>query len=493
MKLAIISTAILLAGLASALGSHQDYPSARREHLKPRRKHYQLFVLDLNAQPHLPTLQAAISAAEEAGLNLDNIQGNLPPRIGMKKELFYFFGIAHPADFKSKLATQILPLITTTTQLLRVDTQPITAINIGFSQTGLIAMNITESLNDPLFSQGQFAGLKDLGDRGPADWVPEFAGTTIHGVLPFASDTEDNISNAVSNLESTLGDTITKIYSLKGASRPGSEEGHEHFGFQDGISNPAIIGFTADPKPGKLITDPDAILLNLGRCRPAWSKEGSFLAFRQLKQFVPEFNKYLADNALEVPGLSAQQGSDLLGARVTGRWKSGTPIDLSPLFDDPELGANASRNNDFNYAHPGENIRTDQSRCPFGAHLRKVRPRAAGGIPEETVNTMMRAGIPYRPEVGEDEAASDTTSVERGLAFVSYQSDLSAGFAFIQQHWSDDEAFPIPGTGLDALIGRPSFGKDPNTPRVFADFVISRGGEYFFTPSLSAIATIISV
>jgi deferrochelatase/peroxidase EfeB len=56
--------------------------------------------------------------------------------------------------------------------------------------------------------------------------------------------------------------------------------------------------------------------------RPDWAKGGSFLVFRQLKQLVPEFNKFLTDNPIVMPNLTLQQGSDLLGARMVGRWKS---------------------------------------------------------------------------------------------------------------------------------------------------------------------------
>ena len=55
--------------------------------------------------------------------------------------------------------------------------------------------------------------------------------------------------------------------------------------------------------------------------RPAWAVGGSFLAFRQLEQRVPEFNKYLLDNAPAGEG-SLQSRADLLGARMVGRWKS---------------------------------------------------------------------------------------------------------------------------------------------------------------------------
>jgi hypothetical protein len=60
--------------------------------------------------------------------------------------------------------------------------------------------------------------------------------------------------------------------------------------------------------------------------RPDWALDGSFLAFRYLKQLVPEFNKFLTEHPLPVPVPSAPgdpTGADLLGARLVGRWKSG--------------------------------------------------------------------------------------------------------------------------------------------------------------------------
>ncbi|KAJ7743528.1 hypothetical protein B0H14DRAFT_2542129 [Mycena olivaceomarginata] len=301
MKLSLVTVpTFLFAGLGSALDSRRDSAPTlthSRGAVKPRR--ISSLLINPDAQPDLPTVQAATAAASSAGLNLDDIQGDI--LIGMKKnqELFYFFSIADVADFKSKLASDILPLITTTTQLLSVSTQPITALNIAFSSSGLNALNVTDSLGDSAFAGGQFADLSNLGDPGSTNWVPEFAGTGIHGVSLFASDTVDNIDAAVSSLESDLGNSITKVYYLQAAARPGSEAGHEHFGFFDGISNPAVNGFTASPMPGQFVADAGSILLNeIGDAvtRPVWARDGSFLVFHQLQQLVPEFNEFLTDN-----------------------------------------------------------------------------------------------------------------------------------------------------------------------------------------------------
>ncbi|KAF8511059.1 hypothetical protein BU17DRAFT_97522 [Hysterangium stoloniferum] len=131
--------------------------------------------------------------------------------------------------------------------------------------------------------------------------------------------------------------------------------------------------------------------------------------------------------------LTHEQGAALLGARMFGRFKSGAPIDLTPRFDDSALGSDPTRNNDFNFMPPGMNVTLDQTRCPFSAHIRKTNPRS------EITPSCARAS-PSGPELTPDEIALKTTSIDRGLAFVSYQSDLSAGFRFQQQVWADNTA-----------------------------------------------------
>jgi hypothetical protein len=78
--------------------------------------------------------------------------------------------------------------------------------------------------------------------------------------------------------------------------------------------------------PGQSVLNPGAIFVeetgSTVTTRPAWAKDGSFLVFHQLEQLVPKFNKFLTDNPIVEDGLTAQQGSDLLGARMVGRWKS---------------------------------------------------------------------------------------------------------------------------------------------------------------------------
>ncbi|KAF8509633.1 hypothetical protein JB92DRAFT_2945325 [Gautieria morchelliformis] len=319
-----------------------------------------------------------------------------------KVESFWFFTITDAPQFQTALSQEIHDRITTTSQMLDVSNEPTTAVNIAFSQKGLLALGVEEPLDDSDFTSGQAADATALGDPGTGNWVQAFTGNSpdIHGVFLLASDSTDNINSELAELQLILNNCATEVYRLDAAARPGDQEGHEHFGYMDGISQPGVEGFTTNPVPGQTVIPAGMILLGENGdtgTRPDWAKDGSFLAFRQLKQFVPEFNKFITDNPLPVPGLTSEQGSELLGARIFGRWKSGAPVDLAPLFDDPVLAADPNRNNNFTYAHPGANILSDQTNCPFSAHTRKTAPRADFD-PVNTANHIIRASIPYGPE-----------------------------------------------------------------------------------------------
>nr|AVJ41190.1 dye-decolorizing peroxidase [Irpex lacteus] len=457
-------------------------------------------------QPPLPTIaQVQSTSAGNDSLPFENIQGDI--LVGMKKdkEKFVFFHINNATAFKSVLKTYAPANITSVATIIGpVANQPLAFVNLAFSHAGFGALNVTDDLQDTAFSDGQFKDSPNLGDD-TSTWEEAFKGTNVDGVFLIGSNDESITAQYRDDLNAKFGDAWTIVYDLDSAARPGNEKGHEHFGYLDGISNPTIPGF-GTPHPGQAVVDPGIIFTGRSKDpvmnRPSWALDGSFLVFRKLKQLVPEFNKYVLDNALQnqAGNLTVEEGAELLGSRMFGRWKSGAPIDLSPDFDDPALGNDIERNNNFNYSHPGSDLATDQTRCPFTAHIRKTNPRdlEGQGLFGDTFHAI-RAGTPYGPEVTDYEASSNTTTIDRGLAFVEYQSVIGNGFRFQQQAWANNPRFPFSKgpsiqLGLDPVIGqgspRETFGLDPrNASESFTvpQVIISNGGEYFFSPSITAI------
>jgi deferrochelatase/peroxidase EfeB len=102
---------------------------------------------------------------------------------------------------------------------------------------------------------------------------------------------------------------------MVGQTSPGSNLPTPNVFFFSGISIPAIKGFDK-PLPGQTEVDPKVFLFGQEGSPeglPEWSKDGTFLAFRQLEQLVPEFDKFLSDNPIDLPGLDREKGSELLG------------------------------------------------------------------------------------------------------------------------------------------------------------------------------------
>ena len=186
-------------------------------------------------------------------------------------------------------------------------------------------LGINDNLGDTFFSAGQLAdasaadGIADPGTPRPDGtvdpaWDPVFK-QTIHGCFLITGDSHVTITARVAELETILLGTINNLAIIRGNVRPGAQAGHEHFGFQDGVSQPPVIGFNK-PNKGEVPTQPGIFLLGEPGDvvkRPTWAKDGSFLVFRKLKQLVPEFHDFLAKNPIPDPGLTPAQGSKLLG------------------------------------------------------------------------------------------------------------------------------------------------------------------------------------
>ncbi|TFK64362.1 Dyp-type peroxidase [Pluteus cervinus] len=478
----------------------------------------------------------------ESTLNLDNIQGDILSGLPKKALTNYYFKITDAAVFKKDMKA-FIPQITTTTKAkqhretiegfkiqrkIRLfeshsDLGPALAINvgvnIGFSKSGHAALGIDIGSHNKSFALGQAddaigkgthdgEGLNDpeISGGGKPDWDKEFL-EPIHGFFLIAGDSDTSIKTKIGEIETAFKDSISKVHSVSGK---GLHDKKEHFGFRDDISNPAIEGFhqvtTTYPKAVK----PGVILLghpgdpNVSQ-HQGWIKDGSFLVFRYLHQKVPEFNKFLIDNAInaQAEGSSVQDSIDLLGARMFGRWKSGTPIDVVPFVKNDEVAHNPDRVNSFRFSDERE----IQKLCPMAAHIRKTMPRDDRSDEIVDRSRIMRRGIPFGDPVTHTELSSEKSDPQkpRGLIFHCYQSSIEWGFRFIQITWANNPRFPLRDgeeretlPGIDPIIGqrkvveeRKMSGLNPHNAKVelkFPDpFVVPRGGEYFFVPSIQGL------
>jgi Dyp-type peroxidase family len=409
--------------------------------------------------------------------------------------------------------------------------------NLWLSIEGLRVLDAPDLEAMPLAFTGGMAQraslVGDVGISAPSNWVPPFSGGKApHAVVVVAGDDGDPAKGDDSDLARGLADVIqivtTSGVTLLGDPQVGQtvagNEGHEHFGFKDGISQPGIKGLTVSRnRPHDVIAageflvgyeDEDGHVSGQpsGAQPPApspyggspvsasatplpdWCRNGSFVVYRRLHQDVQGFRN-TADQQSQ-SGLRFDQ----LAAKLVGRWPSGTPMEHvpgMPKTKDPsaeDLGTQTiltNHLNDFDYG--GD---TDGLRVPRAAHIRKVNPRAADLPGGEASNRhrLIRRGIPYGPPFQDGESPYGDGGPDRGLLFICYQADIADGFEFVQQVWANAVGFQQAGDGEDPVISQD---QDPRSFRLpqsasskdlpFAVWVTTTGGGYFFAPSTSAI------
>ena len=177
---------------------------------------------------------------------------------------------------------------------------------------------------------------------------------------------------------------------------------------------------------------------------------------------------------------------ELIAAKLMGRWRSGAPLTLAPDKDDPELGADLDRCNDFNYKKEDPHGYA----VPLGSHMRRMNPR------DTAVNMnrrrMIRRGATYgthlpegRPDDGE----------ERGIAAFVICASLVRQFEFAQNVWINDKNFHELGNERDPIIGNQDgtleykIPKRPLRKKItgLPAFTTVRGGAYFFLPGIRAL------
>lgn len=316
----------------------------------------------------------------------------------------------------------------------------------------------------------------------------------------------------------------------------------EHFGYTDGIGDPVFegtpeYGLNVHGR-GKQMEDgswaplatgefllghvdeakeypsaPEPVLL---------SRNGTYMVYRKLHENVATFDAYLEVHGKKYPG-----GKELLAAKFVGRWRdNGAPLVKAPdaegkqkfdaEFDAADQAGKDKLLSDFTY-----NDDMSGAKCPFSSHIRRINPRASlqvvkGAKPGSMVfnqgafdtpgalanrRRLLRRGLPYG-EV-KDRSRDDGN---HGIIIMMINADINRQFEFVQQQWINYGNDFQEGSDKEILLGNHSADEkfpskavlqvDPNSDQApyflnkIPRLIETRGGEYFFVPSITALRMI---
>lgn len=435
-------------------------------------------------------------------LQLDDIQHILLTRTPAMTGRYEFLNFDHPAGGRAWL-TELLPNVQSAADVRDTMDESKRWITLAFTWSGLRALGVPDASLETFpgeFREGMAARADILGDTGasaPAHWVGGLA-DEIHAIAILFARDEDEHRRCVGEHDKLLArcDGVHSVSYLDLNANPPFNYAHDHFGFRDRLSQPAIKGSGEEPtpgsgaalQPGEFILgypDEDGPVANLPEPQ-VLSHNGSYLAYRRLQEHVGAFRAYLSDNA-ETP-----DEQELLAAKFMGRWRSGAPLVLAPDADDPELGADPMRNNDFDY----KEMDPFGYACPLGSHARRLNPRDTAHNMNR--RRMIRRGATYGPALP-DGAPED--GVDRGIAAFIICADLVRQFEFAQNVWINDKTFHELGNEHDPICGSQDGTLDFTVPRRpirtvhrgIPAFTTLRGGAYFFLPGLNALRYLASL
>jgi len=431
-------------------------------------------------------------------LELDDIQHFLMARPHAMVARYEFLSFKDPAAGRAWLAG-IIEKVGIAGAVRSASATESRWVTVAFTWNGLRALGLDEASLATFpdeFRQGMVARAEVLGDTGanhPGNWIDQTASPQLHAiVILFARDIaeRERCKQEHEQFVTQCGG-VEVLSSLDLAAIPPLDYAHDHFGYRDRLSLPAIEGLAGDEptpgsghalKPGEFFLGyPDENGPPNELPKPEiLSRNGSFVAYRRLEEHVGAFRDFLRQHG-ETP-----EEQELIAAKLMGRWRSGAPLVLAPEKDDPALGADRQRNNNFDYGK----MDPHGYAAPLGSHIRRMNPRDTA--PNMNRRRMIRRGGTYGPAL--PEGAPDD-GVERGIASFVGCASLIRQFEFAQNVWINDKNFHELGNERDPIIGNQDgtlefkIPKRPIRKKItgLPSFTTVRGGAYFFLPSLKAL------
>jgi Dyp-type peroxidase family len=309
----------------------------------------------------------------------------------------------------------------------------------------------------------------------------------------------------------------------------------EHFGFIDGISNPVFDGQFGEPHADQMMSIGNGKLLpavkgqsDLDRWQPLATGEfllgypdeaqeiapmaapnqimrnGTFMVFRKLHENVKSFHDYFNEAAAtyaKANNIPVSDACAILKAKMAGRWEDGVPVAVAPTIEAWKKfnQDHAHDQTDWAYTNFTYSDDPDGAKCPVASHMRRANTRDSLTRTSSALNNrrrILRRGQPYGKTTMDDEG-------DHGIIFLIMCADLGRQFEFVQQQWinygldsnAGSDTCPIVGNreGGDSKFIIPVDPSGQQTPFVAAglpQFVETRGGDYFFLPSMTALRMI---
>jgi Dyp-type peroxidase family len=316
----------------------------------------------------------------------------------------------------------------------------------------------------------------------------------------------------------------------------------EHFGYTDGIGDPHFDGLAdaAERVAGRgkqmengrwaRLATGEFILGHIDEAHeypPApqpvsLARNGTFMIYRKLHENVASFDQFLERESRNFLG-----GKELLAAKFVGRWRDNG----APLVKAPDEAAKKAWDERF-LAHADNPAERDRmlsdftfdddmsgAKCPFSAHIRRINPRGSlemvpGKNPAAMVRNhgafdtpgalanrrrILRRGLPY----GEVKDRSSDRG-NHGIVIMMLNADIGRQFEFVQQQWinygndfkaSNDKEILLGNHDMEypsraVLQVDPDSERAPYFLRNIPRLVETRGGDYFFVPSITALRMI---
>ncbi|MBI3792249.1 MAG: hypothetical protein HY275_15410 [Gemmatimonadetes bacterium] len=465
-------------------------------------------------------------ATRPEAIDLADVQANIVRGYSARQARHFALAVGDPAN-AARFLRALLPdapgdgmRVTTAATW---DVKPPYCLNIGLTFAGVQALGVPPSvaaLFPPRFQQGPTApadtvtSLGDTGASAPDHWTlggPK--NPVVHLLVSlYVHDTHPGRLEAYSNELRALfkRHALTELSHHDAVALP---DGKVHFGYHDGIAQPRIKGV-----PGKALADlqpecePGEFLLGrdyvnqylgnfLGDLPPALGDNGSYGAFRVLKQDVEAFEVFIHRT-----GARFQMDPELVAAKLMGRWRSGAPLVLSPTSAHPSPPIAHGQINAFDYAptaaHPAYYDDREGLRCPIGSHVRRLNPRGSRVMGKPYSRRIIRRAMPYGPGYRH---GHDDPAVERGLVGYFVCGDLEMQYEFMVGTWAnlDIATAGIRGT-RDPIIGaQPDEGgkytirtndtRDPVSVSDLPRLVTTRGALYCFLPGIGGLRFLASL